>query len=186
MKINPKVRVRKVVRGYKLLNKVRVNQEVYDATVVKTSAGEWTVTITDKAKAIVSQGVAKTLALGVDKLKGQLVALGARFPVKNPVVVAIEPENVPTTLTLTLTPDTVVEGNPITVDLTLLDEDGDPMSGVVVSLSLTGDGVLDDTDVLITNGAGSTVLNTTIGDAGGDVVATIGDLTETETYTITT
>ena len=72
MKINPKAQIRKVVRGYKLLRKVKVDQEVYDATVIKTAPGEWTVTIINKAKEAVSISTAKTLALGVNTMRGQL------------------------------------------------------------------------------------------------------------------
>lgn len=151
MKMNPKARIRKMVRGYKLMNKVAVDQEIYDATIVKTAAATWTVTITNKAKEVVSLDDAATLALAIEMMKGQLVDLGARFPVKSPTVVAIVPPVEPDVYTLAITQANVV-GDDVTFDV-VATLNGDPLENATVSIYI--DDVLSAQGITDSNGEAS-------------------------------
>lgn len=139
---DPRTRLRKLVSGiYTMVRKSVAGTKTYSATIEKVDARDFTVTITDETKEVISLSSSVSLAEAVKLLRGQLTDLDVKIPVLQPSEEPIDPPIPPFTegfiSELQLDSNTLIAGIPINGYALVVDIDDNPLPGKTVSWNVS-------------------------------------------------
>lgn len=145
---DPRTRLRKLITGtYAMVRDAVIGPKVYSATIERTAVREFTITITDEAREVVSVSTSVSLREAKALLRGQLTDLEVKIPVSQPADRPIDPPIPPVDPTLTSVAYSVTSpsvdgiysaGSFVPMTALVTDENGDPITNTEFVLEIVG------------------------------------------------